>query len=231
MDLTRKDAAQKCIKVMVYEATEMAGQLLCHELERSPYGFEVAGYSTSSIAEPNSPVYSADIALISADLHEGPNSGFKLLQDIRQSTDRVRCVMLLDRFNRDVVVGAFSSGALGICSRRESCETLCKCLDRVHHGQIWANSEQLRYVLEALWAGARVRLTDARGNVLLTKREEEIVFLVAEGLKNREVAERLKVTENTVRNHLFRVFEKLGISSRAELILYFLQQQRNAASA
>src|SRR5271157_4067925 len=139
MDLTRQDAAQKCIKVMVYEATEMACQLLCHELERSPYGFEVAGYSTSSITEPNSPVYSADIALISADLHEGPNSGFKLLQDIRQSTDKVRCVMLLDRLNRDVVVGAFSSGALGICSRRESCETLCKCLDRVHHGQIWAN--------------------------------------------------------------------------------------------
>jgi len=209
----------------------MACQLLCHELERSPYGFEVAGYSTSSITEPNSPVYSADIAVISADLHEGPNSGFKLLQDIRQSTERVRCVMLLDRLNRDVVVGAFSSGALGICGRGESCETLCKCLDRVHHGQIWANSEQLRYVLEALWAGARVQLTDARGNILLTKREEEIVFLVAEGLKNREIAERLKVTENTVRNHLFRVFEKLGISSRAELILYFLQQQRNAASA
>src|SRR5271167_4104624 len=102
MDLTRKDTAQ-WIKVMVYEATEMACQLLCHELERSSYGFEVAGHSTSSIIDPHSPVYSADIALISADLHEGPNSGFKLLQGIRQSSNRVRCVMLLERLNREAV--------------------------------------------------------------------------------------------------------------------------------
>ena len=57
---------------------------------------------------------------------------------------------------------------------------------------------------------------------MLTQREEAIVSLVAEGLKNREIAETLKLSEHTVKNHLFRVFEKLGISNRAELILYLL---------
>jgi DNA-binding NarL/FixJ family response regulator len=61
--------------------------------------------------------------------------------------------------------------------------------------------------------------------VLLSKREHEIVSKVAEGMKNREIAELLGVSEHTVKNHLFRVFERLGISSRAELILYLHGQR------
>jgi len=124
------------------------------------------------------------------------------------------------------VIEAFTAGAMGVCSRDESCEVLCKCIDRVHSGQIWANSEQLHYLLETLWTGSRVRLIDARGHALLTKRQEEIVYLVAEGLRNREIAEHLKISEHTIRNYLFRIFEKLGISSRTELILYAIAKSR-----
>jgi DNA-binding NarL/FixJ family response regulator len=120
---------------------------------------------------------------------------------------------------------------MGVCGRDESCEILCKCIDRVYHGQIWANSEQLRYVLETLWTGTRIHVTDARGNALLTRREEDIVFLVAEGLRNREIAEQLKLSEHTIRNYLFRIFEKLGISSRSELILYSIEQRKKANPA
>jgi DNA-binding NarL/FixJ family response regulator len=64
---------------------------------------------------------------------------------------------------------------------------------------------------------------------MLTQREESIVYQVAEGLRNREIAEQLKLSEHTVRNYLFRIFEKLGISSRSELILYTLEQRRKGA--
>ena len=60
---------------------------------------------------------------------------------------------------------------------------------------------------------------------LLTHREEEVVHLVADGLKNREVAQMLKVKEHSIRNYISRIFEKLGISSRVELILYALSQR------
>ena len=59
---------------------------------------------------------------------------------------------------------------------------------------------------------------------LLTRREEDVVRLVADGLKNREIAQRLKVKEHSIRNYIYRIFEKLGVSSRVELILYALSQ-------
>ena len=224
-------APENGIGVMIYETTEMGCQLLARVLAQSPYGLKVVGHSTTCQAPTSSPVYTADVVVISANLSDGPGSGFRLLRDIRQNNKTVRCIMLLDSNDRSLIIEAFSSGALGVCRRDESCQVLCKCIDRVYRGQIWANSEQLRYVLEALWAGARIRLTDARGNVLLSKREEEIVLLVAEGLRNREIAAQLNLSEHTIRNYLFRVFDKLGISNRSELILYFMEQQRRSASA
>ncbi len=227
----KETTADNKISVMIYEPTEMGCQLLCRVLEQSSYGLKVVGSSTSSKITPESPLHSADIALISAHLSEGQGSGFRLLRDIKQAVKTVRCIMLLDSNDREPIIEAFSSGALGVCRRDESTQVLCKCIDRVYRGQIWANSEQLRYVLEALWAGARIRLTDARGNVLLSKREEEIVLLVAEGLRNREIAAQLKLSEHTIRNYLFRVFDKLGISNRSELILYFMEHQRRSMNA
>ncbi len=214
---------------MIFDSTKMGCELLAHVLESSPYRVRVVGHSTDSVIPPDSPVHGADEALISGTLAAGPGSGFKLLQEIRQSASAVRCIMLLDNCGREQVIEAFRAGAVGVCGRHESFELLCKSIDCVHHGQIWANSEQLRYVLETLWEGSRIRLTDARGKALLTGREQDIVFLVAEGLRNREIAEQLKLSEHTIRNYLFRVFEKLGISSRSELILYSVGQHRRAA--
>ena len=167
-------------------------------------------------------IANADVAIVSSTLEEGPLTGFTLLRRLVKENDGLRCVTLLDQANRDLVIEAFRSGALGVCERSQSYSLLCKCIHCVQHGQVWANSQQLRYVLEALVSGMPSRVTNVRGEVLLTQREEAIVSLVAEGLKNREIAETLKVSEHTVKNHLFRVFEKLGISNRAELILYLL---------
>jgi DNA-binding NarL/FixJ family response regulator len=231
MEQARQSALQSTIRLMIFDSTKMGCQLLSHVLESFSDQLQIVGQATSSIIDADSPVQSADVALISSNLSEGPGSGFKLVREIRRTAKPARCIVLLDDCDREKVVEAFSSGVMGVCGRNESCEVLCKCIDRVFHGQIWANSEQLRYVLETLWAGARIRLTDSRGNALLTKREEDIVHLVTEGLRNKEIAEQLKLSEHTIRNYLFRVFEKLGISSRSELILYSIEQRRKANSA
>jgi len=214
---------------MIFDSTKMGAQLLTRVLESSPYRVRVIAASEEPTIGPDLPLGEADIALITASEADAAVKT-KLLRQIRQANPSVRCIMLLDECSREQVVDVFTSGAMGVCSRNESCEVLCKCIDRVFHGQIWANTQQLHYILETLWTGNRVRLTDARGQALLTKREEEIVYLVAEGLRNREIAEQLKLSEHTIRNYLFRIFEKLGISSRSELILYALVQQRKSAS-
>jgi DNA-binding CsgD family transcriptional regulator len=75
------------------------------------------------------------------------------------------------------------------------------------------------YILKELVATRPVRIVDAHGSSLLSKREEEVVALVADGLTNRQFSEQVKLSEHTVKNYLFNVFEKLGISTRVELVL------------
>jgi len=99
-------------------------------------------------------------------------------------------------------------------------KSLAKCIHCVSQGQIWANSGELRYLLEALGEALPLRAIDARGTVLLSRREQEVVRCVAEGLSNREIAQRLGLTEHTVKNYLFRIFDKLGVSKRVEVVLY-----------
>jgi DNA-binding NarL/FixJ family response regulator len=85
---------------------------------------------------------------------------------------------------------------------------------------VWANSEQLQYLIEAIAQVPSLRVVNASGFKLLTPREEQVVALVADGLSNREIAEELGLSEHTVKKYLFRIFDKLGISSRVELVLY-----------
>lgn len=217
------------IRALIFDSTTMGCQLLAHMLEASSYKVKAVGSFTEGVLGHASSLPEADIALITVNAVDAPGNRFKLLREIRRDKPTMRCIMLLERCERELVVESFSSGVMGICGRNDSCEMLCKCIHRVHHGQVWANSEQLHYMLESFCAGNRIRFTDARGNALLTQREETIVYLVAEGLRNREIAKQLQLSEHTVRNHLFRVFEKLDISSRSELILYTLEQRRKGA--
>jgi DNA-binding NarL/FixJ family response regulator len=133
--------------------------------------------------------------------------------------------MLLDSRDREAVVAAFRSGARGVFFRDEPLESLGKCVHAVHLGQVWANSLHLVYLLEALGKAAPMRLQDARGFDLLSKRQEDVVRLVSEGMTNREISLQLGLSEHTVRNYLFRVFDKLGVSTRVELVLYCLQRR------
>ena len=90
-------------------------------------------------------------------------------------------------------------------------------------------STELHFLIEALAEFAPVRMVNASGTVVLSKREHDVVACVVRGLTNREIAQALKLTEHTVKNYLFRIFDKLGVSSRVELALYALSlaRQRN----
>jgi len=97
----------------------------------------------------------------------------------------------------------------------------------VHKGQVWANSHQLHLILEALVSASPLRLKGLDRPSPLAKREEEVADLVTAGLSNREVAEKLSISEHTVSNYLFKMYEKLGISSRVELVLYTLARRQS----
>ena len=161
-----------------------------------------------------------DVGLISANLRNGPLAGFGLVREIRIAHPNIRTVLLLDRFEPELVVDAFRAGARGIFHRSTELKVLFKCLRSVHRGQLWANSKELEVVLDAFFHAAALRVIDAKGAALLSKREEQVVKLVADGRSNREIAREMGLSEHTIKNHLFRIFDKLGVSSRVELVLY-----------
>jgi len=168
-----------------------------------------------------------DVAVISAQLQDGALEGYRVLRGLRSACPRTRGVMLLNSRERELIVDAFRCGARGIVFRDEPVETLRKCIHAVHHGQVWANSETMRHVVEALGQTMPVHLRDARGIELLSKREADVVRLVAEGLNNKDISLQLALSEHTIRNYLFHIFDKLGVSTRVELALYWLQRQSN----
>ena len=172
-----------------------------------------------------------DVLLLSSNLDQRPGSGFEVLRGLRATHADLKVVMLLDASQGEMILEAFRSGARGIFHKDDSIDILGKCLRKVYEGQIWANSAQVETLINALASSHNIRAVDARGLDLLTKREMEIVRGVAQGLSNREIAERLHLSQHTIKNFLFRIFDKLGASSRVELLFMTLSQERQAQSA
>lgn len=226
----RPSSAELGIKVVVADPTQMGCQLLRQALGRCGHGLNVLASATSrsdiraSLARTD-----ADILVLSEDLEDGPYSGFEALREIHSSHPRTKVIMLLRSPTAELIVDAFRTGAKGVFSRTGSPKLLCKCICSVHEGQIWANSHELQYLLEALARSSPFYLTGPHGNQVLTRREDQVAKLVADGMTNRQIAEQLRLREHTVSNYLFRIYEKLGVSSRVELVLYVLRVSQGAA--
>jgi DNA-binding NarL/FixJ family response regulator len=208
------------IRVLAADSTRMNSQLLAAALEREKR-FEVLP-PVSGAANILAAVMKdkPSVIVVSAELDEGPQQGFAVASEVRTLSPDTRVVMLLDASAAQPVVEAFRAGARGVFCRSESLKSLAKCITCVHQGQIWASSRELRFLLEALTQAMPMRMLDSRGAALLSRREQEVVRCVAEGLSNREIAQRLGLTEHTVKNYLFRIFDKLGVSKRVEVVLY-----------
>jgi len=215
------------VRVLIADETPLSCQLLKDALTRSRFRFEVVACATSRSELVRSlNEFPTDVTLVSATLQDGPFAGFQALKELHTAFPAVRIILLLTSAPRELVVDAFRAGAEGVVCRTEPIEAICKCVQAVHQGQIWANSAQLHFVLEALVSAAPLRVTGSKGRYLLTKKEDEVAGLVAEGMTNREVAQKLGVTEHTVSNYLFRIYEKLGVSTRVELALYVIHQKQ-----
>jgi two-component system, NarL family, nitrate/nitrite response regulator NarL len=212
--------------VVIADASRMDCQLLTHAIQRHSH-IRVIGCATScaeviSAVRENQP----DVAVVSTRLQDGAFAGLLVLQELRSLQPQSRVIMMLDEDKAELVVEAFRHGARGIFCRTGLSAQLRKCLQTVHDGQIWANNIQLEHIVGALMQVPAPKFSKAEMTALLTKREEEVARLVAAGLSNREVSEKLGLSRHTIKNYLSRVFEELGISNRTELLLYILSQTK-----
>jgi two-component system, NarL family, nitrate/nitrite response regulator NarL len=212
------------IRVLVADDTRIHTQLLAEALRRDSNLEVINPPARLRDFVDTVKLHKVDVLVLSSNLDEEPMRGFELLRQLRAADPEVLAIMLLDSSKRETVLQAFRAGARGIFSRNESLETLSKCIRSVREGQIWANSEQMTFAVEALATSPTLRAVDANGLSLLSKREMDVVRSLAEGLTNREIADRLGLSQHTVKNYLFRVYDKLGVSSRLELLFMTLTQ-------
>jgi len=215
------------ISVLIADADRMSANLIADGLTRGRHDISVVALSNTSAAairelEKSQP----DVALINAHLEDGPLTGYHVLQYLQLLSRRTAAIMLIPDTERDLVIDAFRGGARGVFCRLQSIKLLTKCIRTVHEGQIWANNENLAFVLDFLMQLKPLRLIKPGGGMSrLTLREAEVVQLLAEGLSTREISQKLAVTEHTIRNYLSNIYNKLGVSSRVELALYAVARE------
>ena len=214
-------ATSDAINVLVADSNRMQAHLLTSALRRhAEFHITICPMDTASILQA---IISKPprVALLSLSAPADISETILTLRRFHLSHPEIPKIILVDSCDRDLAVSVLRSGARGIFSINEAnLRLLCRCLLRVAAGQIWANTEQLNYLVDLISEVPALRVLNSRGTSLLTPREEQVVALVAEGLGNRQIAGELNLSQHTIKKYLYHIFEKLGISTRVELVLY-----------
>ena len=213
-----RNGRNHAIHVLVADNSPFHNQLLVGALSQQP-DLDVSSSDMNTASVAAALVKRIDVVVAGAFLDEDAERGFRMLRELRGAGHNPRFVILLDSSKPELVVDAFRAGARGIFDHRDSPQELCQCIRQVRDGKIWINNEQIALLLEWLASTPNFKTADARGMSLLSKRERDVVQCVTEGLTNREIADRLGLSQHTVKNHLFRIFDKLGVSNRIELLI------------
>jgi DNA-binding NarL/FixJ family response regulator len=209
-------------RLLISDRTPLGCELLARSLEGrienvQPVAYATTGPEVLRLAQEHSP----EIALISAVLSDGPLAGFKTLPVIQSMLPLCSVIVVLDEMDLDLIIDAFRAHARGVFFRAQPIEHLIKCINAIHDGQVWVGSRELRLVLDAFSESAPFHVPTSAG-LNLTKRELDIATLVAAGQSNRQISRSLNISEHTVKNNLFRIFEKIGIGSRVELAVFIM---------
>jgi two-component system nitrate/nitrite response regulator NarL len=216
------------IRVFIAERNRMAGQLLVESLERDSR-FQVIALSTIAELLSIATTCKSDVAIISADFVSAPRKGLEVARAFNARHPSVRIVILLDDPARESVIASFHSGARAVFCRTQSLSEFRTCVESVSRGEIWARSLETDYLLEAVRSSPSCDIIASGKVSLLSRRELEVAECAVQGQTNKQIASHLQLSDHTVKNYLFRIFEKLGVSNRIELLFLLSAHSKDAA--
>ena len=168
-----------------------------------------------------------DIILLDLDMGGGGRA-LELLSELLAASNKTRIVVLTGMRDPEIHQRAVRSGAMGLVLKEMAPEELLKAIEKVHAGEAWLDRSLTASVISRFSRpGRSSQPRDSEGGRLasLTEREREVLGLVGEGLKNKQIADRLFISETTVRHHLTSIFGKLDVSSRFELIIFIYRHK------
>lgn len=137
------------------------------------------------------------------------------LESIKEKSPDTKVILLLHNLDEDFIINAISLGVQGFLTGTSNAEQFVQAIKTVRKNEIWLDIKNLTNIITRL-VPTRDNLKLLKSN--LTNREEEIVKLVVQGLSNKQISKKLLISENTVKNHLTNIFNKVGISNRSQLL-------------
>ena len=159
--------------------------------------------------------------LILIDLSDGNRA--ELFSLAAQSLPKTPLLVMTSFDDPEIYQKCLRSGVNGLVLKEKGADILLKAIEKVGEGEFWFDRSIMGLTIEKLIREKQYLYENPRGvngQETITEREKQVVDLICKGLKNRNIAEKLFITETTVRHHLTSIFEKLGITSRLELVIY-----------
>lgn len=211
------------IRVLIADPQPIVLEGLKAVLNRQP-GVQVVGEASDGMEAIDKAVQlNPDIVLMDVKLPKV--DGLTVLRGIQTRAPHSKVVLFASPEYKDEFVEAMKLGCCGILLKDASASLIEKSIQKVYAGEIWLDSTTTAAVIRQFASPSEFPAAHANGKpsrerAQLSQREREIIVLIAQGYKNKEIAEKMFITEQTVKNHLHNVFDKLGVSDRLELALY-----------
>jgi two-component system nitrate/nitrite response regulator NarL len=211
------------IRILIADRNRMGNQLLAESLGRDPR-FEIVSAAAPANILSMVTKLQPDLVLISADFEGATKKGLQVARTLNNRNPSVGIVILLEASTRESVIAAFRCGVTGVYCRTEPLSELASCIESVSRGVIWANKSQSEFLLETLRTTPSCEGIEAGKIEQLSPRELQVAERAAQGESNKQIADQLGLSQHTVKNYLFHVFEKLGVSNRFELLFLLFKE-------
>jgi two-component system nitrate/nitrite response regulator NarL len=212
------------VRVLVADSTRIHTELLSDILERDPDLQVISWDYSRSTLVPTALANDVDVLAVSSALSGNIGDGINVVREVCAAKPGTKVVVLLDSHRDELVLDSLRAGARGIFSKESSLDMLRKCLHSVHRGEVWVDSRGMSLAIEALASAPSAAVLKANGLDKLSKREYQVVEWLVQGLSNREISKQMILSPHTIKNYIFRIFDKMGVSSRGELLFLILNQ-------
>ena len=213
---------QPPIRVLVVEDHAIMRAGLCMLLESQGYLAVVGDVGNCTDAIAAATCTQPDVILL--DLFLGDETALDCLSRLRAAAGGARILVLTGACDPALHHQAVLLGAVGLVLKEKAPESLLKAIKCVHAGEVWMERTMMANVLDQVTRPSQPSNPEAVRLVMLTEREREVIAHIGLGLRNKQIADSLFISEVTVRHHLTSIYDKLGVSDRLELVIYAYQQ-------
>lgn len=213
------EPAPQKIRILIIDDQLVVREGLRLLIENRP-GLKIAAMAGSR-AEALELVSRETFDLIILNLELGGTSAMSLIPQLRERSNKARVLALTSLRSPQIQQAAVQSGAMGVVLKDDAAELLIKAIEKVHYGEVWLDRLSLGNLLWQLTGHVEDAVDPQEKRISsLTDREREVINLIAQGLKNKQIADRLFISQTTVTHHLSSIYAKLGVADRLELLVY-----------